>query len=80
MRVINASETLELISKQWAKVEDIKVLAQVGNVKARKIKKAIEEELDNWLLPYGQVPMQKVVEYLRIDIKYLRKVERSEKE
>ncbi len=80
MRVINASETLELISKQWAKVEDIKALGQVGDVKARKIKKAIEEELENWLLPYGQVPMQKVVEYLRIDIKYLRKVERSEKE
>lgn len=78
---INASETLELISQQWASVNDIKMLACVGDNTARNIKKYIESELKDWLLPYGKVPMSKVVEYLKIDIKFLRKVsdEKNEK-
>lgn len=78
---INASETLELISQQWASVDDIKMLACVGDNTARNIKKCIESELKDWLLPYGKVPMSKVVEYLKIDIKFLKKVsdEKNEK-
>lgn len=76
---LNATETLNLMSKQWAGIEDIKALAEVGDISARKIKKKIEEELKDWLLPYGKVPMSKVVEYLRIDIKYLKKVSEERK-
>jgi hypothetical protein len=76
---LNAAETLNLISKQWAGISDIRALAEVGEGNARKIKKRIEEELKDWLLPYGKVPMSKVVEYLRIDIKYLKKVSEERK-
>ena len=76
---LNAAETLNLISKQWAGISDIRALAEVGEGNARKIKKRIEEELNDWLLPYGKVPMSKVVEYLRIDIKYLKKVSEERK-
>lgn len=78
MKKINATETLNLISKQYADINDIKLLAQCGGNKAYEIKNKITEELKDWLLPKGSVPMSKLVEYLKIDIKYLRKVERSE--
>ena len=80
MERLNASETLDLISKQWAGTKDIQKLALCGENKARQIKELIKKELsDNWLMPSNEVPMSKLVEYLKIDIKYLRKVERSVK-
>lgn len=74
MKKLTANETLTLISQQWASVKDIQVLAEIGEASARNIKKSIELDLKDWLLPYGKVPMSKVVEYLKIDIKYLKKV------
>lgn len=79
MERLNASETLDLISKQWAGTKDIQKLAQCGENKARQIKEHIKKEIDNWLMPSNEVPMSKLVEYLKIDIKYLKKVERSMK-
>lgn len=74
---MKASDTLELISKQWASVKDIQLLADCGRDTALKIKNAIVKELENWILPKGQIPMSKLVEYLKIDINYLKRVERS---
>lgn len=73
---MKASEVLNLISHQWASVNDIKSLANCGRDKAKKIKSTLEQELKGYLLPKGKIPMSKLVEYLKIDIKYLKRVER----
>lgn len=73
---ISAEETLELIKKTWADISDIQLLACCGRDKARKIKIAIEESIYNqgYKLPNGKVPMDKLVEYLKINITYLKKI------
>ncbi len=77
---LNASETLTLISKLYANVNDIQLLAHCGRDKAKKIKSVIEKELEGHLLPKGEIPMSKLVEYLKIDIRYLKKVSEFSKE
>lgn len=72
---MKAQEILNLINKQWATKTDIAKIGQCGKDKAGKIKKIIEEELgDSFFLPNGQVPMQKVLEYFHINVKYLNKI------
>ena len=76
MTMLSANETLDLIRKQWATVEDIQLLGRTGINKAQTIKKQIKEEIEKTgkKLPYGVVPMEKVVEYYDININYLKKV------
>ena len=72
---LSAKETLDIISKQWASVNDIKQLASVGNSKALKIKKDIQKSLsENGFTLTSKIPMDRLVEYLGINVEYLRKI------
>lgn len=72
---ITASETLEIIQKTWATVEDIRKLGCMGKSKAIEVKRAIEDDLvaDGFMLT-TKVPMELVVKKLNININYLKKV------
>ena len=74
-QTLTASELLELLGKQWANVNDIKLIGEVGTNRAQIIKKEIKENLENqgYRLPRGLVPMEAVVEYFKINIEYLKK-------
>ena len=77
MKKITASETLELVSQQWATVHDIMKIGNCGINKAQRVKKEIKDKIKielNKDLPYGVVPMEKVVDYYNININYLRRV------
>lgn len=71
-----ASEMLETLNKQWLDTKDIKILACVGLRRAKEIKDDISETLKNekYFLPNGLVPSEKVIEYLNLNIKYLKKI------
>lgn len=76
---LSASEILERISSQWANKRDIMDIAFVGDNTAGNIANSIRTELENqgYYLPKGVVPMDKLVEYLKINVKYLKKVSNS---
>ena len=69
-------EILETLNKLWLNTTDIKIIASVGLDKARAIKDEIANNLTGkgWYLPTGMVPSSKVIEYLKIDMKYLEKM------
>jgi len=73
MEQITNEEILKIISKQWCSTEDIKKLAGVGKLQARKIKNQITEELKSmgYSVPTYKVPTSFVVKKLCIDKKYL---------
>ena len=73
---ISADEMLEILQQQWADYKDIRKIACVGISKAQEIKKEIADKLEQemYLLPKGLVPMKSVIEHLRIDISYLKKM------
>lgn len=73
---MGAKETLELISKQWCDLNDLMKLTQVGRNNALKIKNEIRVNLLNqgYLLPNRLLPMNEVVNYLKINIGYLQKM------
>ena len=72
---LTAKETLKIISKQWASVNDIKQLASVGNGKALNIKKDIQQSLsDDGFTLTTKIPMDRLVEYLGINVEYLKKI------
>ena len=73
---MNAKETLELISKQWCSIGDLKKLSNLGNNNVYKLKKEIQEELEanGYILPKGLIPMCEAVKKLKIDIDYLNKI------
>ena len=70
---LTAKETLEMINKQWNDVNDIRQLAQCSKKKAYEIKKEIVQKLEEkgYMLPSYLVPTVNVVEYLKIDLKFL---------
>lgn len=72
----SVDEMLLILNKQWLDTQDIRKLACVGEAKARKIKYEIRDNLlaENWFLPEGLVPSEKVVDYLNLNIKYLKKI------
>lgn len=76
IKSLTATETLEIISKQYADTKDIKKLACCGDITARKIKQQIQNELSDWLLPPGKIPMDILVQKLNININYLKRLER----
>lgn len=73
MEQITNEEILKIISKQWCSTEDIKKLAGVGKLQARRIKNRITEELKSmgYSVPTYKVPTSFVVKKLCIDKKYL---------
>ncbi len=87
MRIVkrlSANEILRILENQWLTTKDIKDIACVGYTKASYIKNEIElkikERDQNYFLPSGLVPSKEVVDYLNIDIKYLRKIVNSKGE
>lgn len=73
---MGASETLQLISKQWCDLYDLMKLTQVGKNNALKLRKEIKIELENngYKLPNNLLPMCEVVTKLKINIPYLQKM------
>lgn len=76
MKSITAKETLDIISKQWCNSQDFSILSNTGKNKALKLMKdlRIRLEKDNYFLPSNVLPMNKVVEYLDLNISYLNQV------
>lgn len=72
---MTASETLKLIAKQWCNLSDLMKLAGVGRNNALVIKSTIKKRLENenYYVPNNTVPMQEVVDVLKIDIDRLKK-------
>ncbi len=75
IKSLKSSEILEILSHQYVSTEDIKKIACCGLNRAQTIKRNIVKQLEseNYLLPYGLVPTDKVVEYLKINVNYLKK-------
>lgn len=73
---MNAKETLNLISKQWCDLNDLRKLTGLGKNSATKLKNEIKIDLENkgYLLPSKLLPMNEVVSYLKINISYLQKM------
>jgi hypothetical protein len=73
---MTAKETLELISKQWCDLNDLRKLTGLGKNSATKLKTDIKNDLINkgYLLPSKLLPMNEVVSYLKINISYLQKM------
>ena len=73
---MTATELLEAVNHQWATVDDIMKIGAVGINKARLIKNIIEKDINDsgYALPRRLVPMQKVIEYYKIDINFLKEV------
>ena len=76
---LNASELLELLNSQWASVNDIRLIGNVGLNTARSIKKEIVMLVEDTgkKLPPNLVPMEYVIHYFNINIQYLRKISRQ---
>jgi hypothetical protein len=76
---MNAKETLELLSKQWATVNDVIKLTGFKKSRAYEIVSGIRLELTNqgYLLPRGLIPMEYVVEKFKINIDYLEKMKKN---
>ena len=73
---MNARETLNLISKQWCDLNDLRKLTGLEKNNAIKLKNEIRIDLENkgYLLPNKLLPMNEVVSYLKINISYLQKM------
>ena len=73
---VNANELLDLISRQWATKNEVKKIANVGENKALEIMRNIRNSLENdgYRLPRNLIPMDKLVDYLKINVSYLKKV------
>lgn len=76
LKTITARETLELVSKQWCSSKEFSILSGTGKNTTLKLMSDLRSQLkqDNYHLPKTLLPMNKVVEYLHIDLQYLRKV------
>jgi hypothetical protein len=77
--IIQADEMLELLNKQWATIQDIMKIGALGRNKARNIKNEIERNIiDQGLkLSNNLVPMEKVIEYFKINLDFLVTINKS---
>lgn len=77
--IIQADEMLELLNKQWATIQDIMKIGALGRNKARNIKNEIERNIiDQGLkLPNNLVPMEKVIDYFKINVDFLVSINNS---
>ena len=76
-------ELFKIISKQWASIKEIQLIANCGRDSAITIRNVIEREIkeSGKRLPTGKtiiVPMRKVIEYLDLDVDYI--IEMANKE
>lgn len=81
---MTSKEIFSIISKQWANVNDIKILASCGRDKASKIRNDIITDITNKgkYLPISKskiVPMSSVIDYLNLDLKYIYLMTENEK-
>jgi len=76
---MTAKETLDLISKQWCDLNDLRKLTGLGKNSASKLKSEIRISLLNkgYQLPSKLLPMNEVVNYLKININYLQKMSKE---
>ena len=73
---MNAEETMKIITKQWCNLTDLMKLLGCGRNKALEVKKQIKNKLINegYFIPGNDLPMQAVVDVLKIDIDRLEKI------
>ena len=73
---MNAEETMKIITKQWCNLTDLMKLLGCGRNKALDVKKQIKNKLINegYFIPGNYLPMQAVVDVLKIDIDRLEKI------
>lgn len=73
---MNAKKTLELIFKQQCSLSDLIKLTGLGKNSASKLKNEIRIDLVNkgYQLPSKLLPMNEVINYLKININYLQKM------
>lgn len=76
---MNAHDMLEILSKQWCNTEDLKKLTCLGKNNISKLKTKIRKELmsKGYKLPTKLLPMNEVVNYLKIDIEYLNQIAKN---
>ena len=68
---MNAEETLKLVSKTWCNIKDLMKLTGLSKSSAIKLKSKIKEQLD-YEIHTTNLPMNVVVDFLKIDINYLK--------
>lgn len=73
---MSAEETVKIITKQWCNLTDLMKLLGCGRNKALDVKKQIKNKLINegYFIPGNDLPMQAVVDVLKIDIDRLEKI------
>ena len=73
---MSAEETMKIITKQWCNLTDLMKLLGCGRNKALNIKKQIKDKLINegYFIPGNDLPMQAVVDVLKIDIDRLERI------
>lgn len=76
MKQLPAKDILKVISKQWCSIQDFMILSNTGKNTTLKLMKEIREQLEqqNYFLPTNLLPMDKVVEHLKLNVAYLEKV------
>ncbi len=70
---MNAKETLKLVSKTWCDTNDLMKLTGLSRSSALKIRNNIKQEL-NYEIHTRDLPMNIVVDYLKIDVDYLKSI------
>lgn len=70
---MNAEETLNLISKTWCNINDLMKLTGLSRSSVLKIRNRIKEQSNNKIYT-RDLPMNVVVDYLKIDVNYLKNV------
>ncbi len=74
-----------LLSKPWANVKDIMIIADVGRDSAISIRDTISEEIieSGKKLPKAKrkiIPMQYLIKYMEMDLDYIAKMAKLENE
>lgn len=82
MQKLSTKKMLCVLDNQWATTSDVMLLGACGKNKALEIKREIKAELESkgHYLPYNLVPMEKVIDYLKININYLKKISGGNKD
>ncbi|MBO5138382.1 MAG: hypothetical protein J6B89_01945 [Bacilli bacterium] len=68
---MNAEETLKLISKTWCDINTLMKLTGLSRSSVLKIRNRIKEQSNNEIHT-RDLPMNVVVDYLKIDVDYLK--------
>lgn len=76
MKTLSAKQTLEIVSKPWCSSQDFRILSNTGKNTTLKLMKELRSQLEqeNYFLPCNMLPMDKVVEYLNLNLNYLNTV------